>query len=158
MRPLPRGGALLAGAALLAPLLLGACATQKVVTPPVVISPKSVPEANFELATFEVVENPEEDTVSFVKVFVDGEAAGQTQAGPKSSEKRWQSRLTAGNRLVRLEAWAVSPSGEAQLAAGDIQPRERFVRVEEGQRTKVSLKFYDKGRKNSLQVAREPMP
>ncbi|MBI4679502.1 MAG: hypothetical protein HY748_18165 [Elusimicrobia bacterium] len=135
---------------------LWACARQKVVSPPPAPAPQAAVDANFELVAVEVVESPEEDAVALVKVYVDGELAGQTQAGPKSSERRWQGALKAGNRLMRFENWSVGPSGEPELMAEDFQPRERFVRVEDGARTKVSLKFFDKGRQNTLQVSREP--
>ncbi|MBI5882586.1 MAG: hypothetical protein HZB91_05730 [Elusimicrobia bacterium] len=138
--------------------LLASCAQQQVVRPPAAAAPKAVVDANFELTASEVVESAEADTVGFVKVFVDNELAGQTQAGPRSSERRWQGKLAPGNRLLRFEAWNMSPAGEPEAAAEEFQPRERFVRVEEGFRTKVLLKFSDGGRKNSLQASREPLP
>jgi hypothetical protein len=137
---------------------LASCAQQQVVRPPSAAAPKAVADANFELTAVEVVENAAEDGVGFVKVFVDGELSGQTQAGPRSSERRWQGRLPAGNRLLRFESWFAGPAGEPEPLAEEFQPRERFVRVEEGFRTKVQLKFSDGGRKSSLQASREPLP
>lgn len=137
-------------------LSLAACSKQTVIHPPAVAAPRAAADANFELSAVEVVGTPEEDTVGLVKVYVDGELAGQTQAGPRSSERRWHGKLAPGNRLLRLEQWSVGSSGEPELMADEFQPRERFVRVEEGGRTKVVLKFSDGGRKNALQVSRDP--
>ncbi|MFA6319011.1 MAG: hypothetical protein WC943_16495 [Elusimicrobiota bacterium] len=146
---------------LLLPLLaalLASCSRQQVVRPPAPVPPQAVVAANFEVTAVEVVESAEADAVGFVKVYVDNELAGQTQAGPRSSERKWQGSLAPGNRLLRFEAWTAGPLGEPEPMPEEFQPRERFVRVEEGSLTKVLLRFTDGGRKSVLQVGREPLP
>ncbi|MBI5624447.1 MAG: hypothetical protein HY924_11770 [Elusimicrobia bacterium] len=143
--------------ALLSSLFLCSCNRQAVVRPPAPEPPKAVAEVNFELTAVEVVESAEEDAVGLVKVFVDNELAGQTQAGPRSSERRWLGALAPGNRLLRLEQWAAGPTGDPQLLPEELQPRERFVRVEEGFRTRVLVRFTDGGRKSTIQVSRDPL-
>lgn len=122
-------------------------------------APKGGPKIpdNFEVMTYEVVDNPEGEGVSHLKIFVDGAEAGQTAAGPKSSEKIWQGRLAPGNRLIRLEYWVLPGFGDWERLGADFQPRERFMRVEEGFKTKVAVKFSEKGRKNQIQLTREPL-
>ncbi len=134
------------------------CASRTQVVAPPEAPPPAVANPNIEVLVLEVVETREEDTLAYVKVFADGAPAGQTTAGPRSSERRWLGRLPAGNRLLRFEVWEVGPAGDAQALAEPWQPRERFVRVEEGSLTRVQLKFWDKGRRNSLDISRQPAP
>jgi hypothetical protein len=117
-------------------------------------APARVPDANFELILREVVGTPEEDSPVYAEVFVDGKPAGRTEPGLRSQEKRWEARLEEGNRLMRFEIR--SSSETAGRWPEDLQPRERFIRVEPGLKTKADLKFYDRGRQYDLQVLREP--
>lgn len=112
------------------------------------------PAANFEVLVHEAVERPDEEGTSYAKVFIDGAFVGQTTEGPKSVEKFWRGPLAAGNRLLRLEYWVLPGLGEWERLPEDRQPRERFVRVEEGPKTSVRVRFFDKARRNSLQVHR----
>lgn len=111
-------------------------------------------QANFELIVREVVATPEEDEPVYAEVFVDGLPAGRAGPGPRSKEKIWRSNLEEGNRLLRFELWHSSAVPAAWPA--DYQPRERFIRVEPGFKTKVDLKFYDRSRQYDLDISREP--
>lgn len=138
-----RAAVLLAGAA-----FLTACARPR---PGV---PAPAPSANFELVLREVVATAEEDTPVYAEVFVDGRPAGRTQEGPRSREKLWRAELEEGNRLLRFEVW--DSTEPARRWPDEMQPRERFIRVEPGMTTKVDLKFYDRGRQYDLVVGRRP--
>ncbi len=142
-------------AALIAAALLSAgCLQSRVVGPS---GPKVKPESNFVLTVYEVVETPEEDVLSYTRVYIDGQFAGETTAGPKSSEKTWETRLDAGNHLVSFERWAVGAGGALEKLPEEMQARERFVRVETGKRTKVLIKFFDRGRRHVPRVTRESL-
>lgn len=108
---------------------------------------------NFDLTVREVVATPEEDTEVYAEVFVDGKPAGQTESGRRSQEKRWAAELEEGNRLMRFEVWDSSVT--ALRWPEDRQPRERFIRVEQGKKTKVELRFFDQGRQYELGISQE---
>lgn len=132
-------------------LLAGACAGPKPAAPAAVKA-----DSNFTLTVYEVVENPEDESDAYAKVFVDGLEAGQTPSGPKSSEKKWDGVLPTGNRLMRFEYWTLPKAGEWTRAPDELQPREKFFRIEEGLKTQVILKFFDKGRDNAVTSSRGP--
>ena len=113
-------------------------------------------DVNFILQAHEVVENPEEDGISYLVVYINGEYMGETRTAAKSVDKFWKAELPFGNHLFRVEKWNVSPSGDEIKVRDSFQPRERFVRVEKGKITRVSLHFHDKGRRHSYQVTRRP--
>ena len=117
-------------------------------------SPPPTPEANLIIIVNEVVQNEQEDGFVFTLVYLNGTLRGQTDVGAKSSQRSWETWLAPGNYLLRLEQWAVPQEGEPSVLARDFQPRERFVKVEGGKLTEVRLKFFDRGRRNSLKIAR----
>lgn len=112
-------------------------------------------EANFQLVVAETVLDPADEASSYTVAFVDGEEAGRSAAGPRGSEKRLLLRLEPGNRLLRLEHWTQAPGGDWAALDPERQPRERFVRVEEGFVTRVFLRFPASGAPELL-VRREP--
>lgn len=114
-------------------------------------------DSNFVLSVSEAVAGPEEDTPAYAKVYIDGKPAGETPKGPKSQEKKWGAHLSPGNHLFRFEYWVLPGAGDWGLLDDQWQPTERFIRIEEGGRTAVPLKFYEGGRKHSLQTSREPL-
>lgn len=136
-------------------LLLAGCAPSREErkTPP----PPAAPDANLTVTAYEVVEKPEDEGTAYLKVYVDGAAAGQTATGPRSQEKKWEGAVPAGNHPVRFEYWVMTSTSDFSRLADDHQPRERFLRVEDGMRTKVEVKFYDQARKNAVTTAKEPM-
>jgi hypothetical protein len=122
-----------------------------------IAQPPPIPaDANVLLTVTEAVAAPEHDLPAYVKVFVDQKPAGQTAIGPKSAPKSWGAVLEPGNHLFRFEGWMLPLPGEWTPLAVQWQPPERFIRVEAGRRTLVSLKFIDGGRRSSIQVWREP--
>ncbi len=123
------------------------------VTPPVAIPQ----DANFEVQVDEVVDSAEDDIASYTKVYVDNAPAGQTQIDAKSKQKKWVARLAPGNHLFRFEKWNLPPTGDWQMLDPQWQPPERFIRVDEGQKTTVALRFYDGGRKFDLGITRAPL-
>lgn len=137
---------------LLGLLLLSGCTGAPVVKAPEP-PPPPPPASNFVLTLYEVVANPEEDAPVFAEVFVDGQPAGRTPEAARSQPKSWGAVLPEGNRLLKF---VVQDSTSAWNA--DYQPRERFYRVEPGMRTSVVLKYYDRGRKHSLSVDKQPLP
>lgn len=116
--------------------------------------PPLTPEANLEVVIHEAVERPDEEGTAYAQVFIDGTLLGQTPAGPKSTEKIWRGHVAPGNRLLRLEYWVLPGLGSWERLPDDRQPRERFVRVENGHKTAVQVRFFDKTRRNTLQVLR----
>ena len=118
----------------------------------------AVPDANFEFTVYDVVERADEEGTSYAKVFVDGALVGQTPTGPKSHDKSWSGRLSPGNRLLRVEYWILPGLGSWERLPDDYQPRERYIRIEEGRKTKLRVKFFDRARKNSMEISRDPMP
>ena len=113
------------------------------------------PAANFEFSAYEVVETPAEDAREFVAVLVDGQEKGRTPVAPKSQLKSWRAELPAGNYPMRFEVWDSTDGISGARRPDELQPRERFIRIEPGQKTVVVLKFYDKGRQNYLYITRE---
>lgn len=123
--------------------------------PPVVVV--EVENPDFELVVVESVPNADEEGVSYTKVFVDGKEAGKTPVGPRSQEKRVRLKLPSGNQPVRLEHWFLPPVGEWTMLDAARQPRERFVRVEDGTIARLTLRYGPDGAP-SLQLAREAAP
>ncbi|MBI3553452.1 MAG: hypothetical protein HY077_13230 [Elusimicrobia bacterium] len=113
-------------------------------------------DANVLLLVAEAVGGPEEDLGSYTKVFVDNQPVGQTQMAPRSAQKRWGARLAPGNHLFRFEKWNLPMVGDWAALDAQWQPPERFIRMDEGTRAVVRLKFFDSGRGHNLQIAREP--
>lgn len=119
--------------------------------------PPPIPaDANAFVTVSEAVAAPEDDVPAYVKVFVDHKLVGQTVIGPKSAPKEWGAVLEPGNHLFRFEAWLLPLPGEWTPLSVQWQPAERFIRIEPGRRNRVTLKFFDGGRRSSVQVAREP--
>jgi hypothetical protein len=114
-------------------------------------------DANFMLVVSEAVGTPEEDIPSYVKVFVDGQPAGQTPIDAKSKEKKWGDKLRPGNRLFRFEQWIQPFQGEWTPLAAQWQPPERFIRIEANQRAMITMKFLDGGRRFTSQLSRDPL-
>jgi len=122
------------------------------------IEPVVIPvTANFLLTANEAVASADQDLPSFFKVYVDNKEAGQTEIAPKSKEKKWGAELALGNHLFRFQAWVLPTPGEWTPLAEGWQPPERFIRVEPGLKTLVTLKLYDGGRRHSLQIDRQPL-
>ena len=150
-----------ARAALIA--LLAACARPRPEpvsnVPPQPPPPPPIVEeaANFELVSVDAVPNAEDEGVAYTRVLVDGAEAGKTPVGPRSQPKTVRLRLSPGNRPVRLEQWVLPPVGEWTPLPADRQPRERFVRVEDGTIARVTLRYGVDGRP-TLSVTRAPAP
>jgi len=146
---------------LLAVLLASACAgprqaefpTPLPPPPPVVVI--EVKDPNFEAVIVEAVPNADDEGVSFTKIFVDGKEAGKTPVGPRSQEKRVRLKLPTGNQPVRLEHWFLPSVGEWTILQESLQPRERFVRIEDGTIARLTLR-YGPGGPPSLSISREP--
>lgn len=141
------------------PLLLAAvlagCATRPAAVPE---PPPVPPDANFVLVVDEAVAVPEEDHLSYVLVSIDGARAGKTREEPRSRRKEWGVRLEPGNRLFRFDLWHLEPAGDWKPLDSAWQPPERFYRVVPGERTVVTLRFYDASRKHEATVRRVPLP
>lgn len=123
--------------------------------PPPPVTAAEIKDPNFEVVVVEAVPNADEEGVSFTMIFVDGKEAGKTEVGPRSQEKRVRLKLPFGNLPVRLEHWFLPPVGEWTLLQEDLQPRERFVRIEEGTIARLTLR-YDPAGRPSLSLSREP--
>ena len=120
-------------------------------------APVAIPaDANFVLTVSEAVADAEADVAAYTKIFIDGKEAGRTAIAPKSKERSWGQALPAGNHLFRFEHWLLPIPGEWTPLDARWQPPERFMRVEASARTVAVLKFFDGGRRQSLQVLREP--
>lgn len=149
--------------ALLAALLCAACGGPRragsperpALPPPVDVS--EVKDPNFEAIIIEAVPNADDEGVTFTKIFIDGKEAGATAVGPRSLEKRVRLKVPAGNQPVRLEHWLLPPIGEWTRLPDARQPRERFVRIEDGTIAQVTLR-YGPGGSPSLAITREPSP
>ncbi len=148
---------------LLAALLAAACAGPrraefpKPPPPPPPVAIVEVANPNFEAVVVEAVPNADDEGVSFTKVFVDGKEAGHTAVGPRSQEKHARLKLPAGNQPVRLEHWLLPPIGEWTRMSDALQPRERFVRIEDGTIARLSLR-YGPGGPPTLALSRESTP
>ena len=118
-------------------------------TPPAAASP------NFELSSYGVVGTPEEDTLEYVQVFVDGALQGRTETAARSRPKLWLGRVSEGNHPMRFEVWDSSDGASGMRRPDDLQPGERFFRVEPGKKTRVTLKFTDGGRQSLFYVTRD---
>ena len=116
-----------------------------------------VKDPNFEAVVSEAVPNADDEGVSFTKIFVDGKEAGKTAVGPRSREKHARLKLPAGNQPVRLEHWFLSQIGEWTRLPDALQPRERFVRIEEGTIARLFLRYGPDGTP-SLALSREAAP
>ena len=125
--------------------------------PPPLVATVEVKNPNFELIVVEAVPNVDDEGVSFTKIFVDGNESGKTAVGPRSQEKHAQLRLPAGNLPVRLEHWFLPPIGEWTLMSEALQPRERFVRIEEGMIARLTLR-YGPGGPPTIVITREAAP
>jgi len=152
-----------AAALVLAAVLLAACGGSRPSAasnlPPQPPSPPIVeaPNPNFELVVVEAVPNADDEGVSYTAVFVDGAEAGKTAVGARSQEKILRLRLPAGNQPVRLEHWLLPPVGEWTRLPDLRQPRERFVRVEDGSLVRLTLRYPVSG-PPTLLIAREAAP
>lgn len=143
-----------------AALLLAGCAAPRggargEADPPQAPGSVTPAEANFQLLVDEVVLDPAQEGASYTAVWVDGVEKGRTAAGPRGAQKRLLLRLEPGNRPLRLEHSVQPPGGEFAPLPPTLQPRERFVRVEEGFVTRVFLRFGPSGPPELL-VQREP--
>lgn len=118
--------------------------------------PPVVEKANFELAVSEVVTSAEDEGVSYTALFVEGAVAARTEPGPRSSERVVRLRLPPGNHLMRLEQWELPAVGEWTRLPESRQPRERFVRVEDGALARLVLRYGADGRP-ALTVERLPL-
>jgi len=118
--------------------------------------PPAAAVPDFELTTYEVVATSEEDTLEYVQVFVDGRLQGRTETAAKSRSKFWRGDLPEGNWLMRFEVWDSTDGVSGVRRPDELQPRERFFRVEPGKKTFVTLKLTDQGRQSALSIAREP--
>lgn len=112
--------------------------------------------ANFLLVVSEAVPDPSEDGVSYTKIFVDGREAGATEVGPKSQEHTLKLKLPPGNLPIRLEQWVLPPAGEWTRLGDEFQPRERFVRIEDGSVVRLELRFAENEGSNTLSLSRAP--
>ncbi|MEK7233884.1 MAG: hypothetical protein AAB268_08710 [Elusimicrobiota bacterium] len=125
--------------------------------PPPPAADVEVKDPNFEAVIIEAVPNADDDGISFTKVFVDGKESGKTAVGPRSLEKRTRLKLPVGNQPVRLEHWFLPPIGEWTRLPDAQQPRERFVRVEDGTIARLTLRYGPDGAA-SLALSRETAP
>ena len=114
-------------------------------------------DPTFELTVVEAVPNADDEGVSFTKVFVDGKESGKTAVGPRSQEKHARLKLSAGNQPVRLEHWFLPFIGEWTPMPEALQPRERFVRIEDGMIARLTLR-YGPGGPPTIVISRETAP
>ena len=125
--------------------------------PPPPVAIVEVLNPDFEAVVSEAVPNADDEGVSFTKIFVDGKEAGKTSVGPRSQEKRARWKLPAGNQPVRLEHWFLPPIGEWTLLPEALQPRERFVRIDDATIARLTLHYAPNGAP-SMALTREPAP
>ena len=118
--------------------------------------PAEVKDPNFILVVSESVPNPDDDGISFTKVFVDGQEVGKTAVGRKSEERTLKLKLPLGNQPPRLEQWVLPGVGEWTRVDDPLQPRERFVRIEDGTIARLELRFSDGEASNTLTLSRQP--
>jgi hypothetical protein len=117
--------------------------------------PAEVKDPNFVLVVTESVPNSDDDGISYTKVFVDGKEAGKTGVGRKSEERTLKLKLPIGNAPVRLEQWVLPPVGEWTRLDDALQPRERFVRIEDGTVARLELRFSNDEASNTLTLSRQ---
>ena len=145
---------------LLAVLIAASCSGPRLaefpkpLPPPPLVAIVEVKDPNFEALVQETVPNADDEGVSFTKIFVDGKEAGKTTVGPRSQERRVRLKLPTGNQPVRLEHWFLPPVGEWTRLPDALQPRERFVRIEDGTIARLSLRYGPDGAP-ALQLGRE---
>jgi hypothetical protein len=120
--------------------------------------PAEVKDPNFILAVDESVPNPDDDGVSYTKIYVDGKEAGKTAVGRKSEERELKLKLPPGNVLIKLEQWVLPGVGEWTKLDDSLQPRERFVRIEPGTIARLELRFSDGESYNTLTLSRSAAP
>jgi hypothetical protein len=125
--------------------------------PPPPVAVVEVKDPNFEAVVVEAVPNADDEGVSFTKIFVDGKETGKTAVGPRSQEKHVRLKLPAGNQPVRLEHWFLPPVGEWTRLPDALQPRERFVRIEDATIARLTLRYAPNGAP-SLALSREAAP
>lgn len=106
---------------------------------------------------YEVVTSREKEAITCTWIYAGGRLAGKTTAALKSVKKRWEGRLEAGNHPLRFQRWRLVDDHTWMPDRGERQPRERFVRVQEGLQTLVRIKYYDGGRKHDIQIERTPI-
>ena len=124
--------------------------------PAVAQIPAAAASPNFELNSYEVVDTSEEDTLEYVQVFMDGQVQGRTEIAAKSRPKFWRAQIPEGNHPMRFEVWDSTDGVSGVRRPDDLQPVERFFRVEPGKKTSVTLKLTDRGRQPLFSVTREP--
>jgi hypothetical protein len=117
-----------------------------------------VKDPNFVLVVTEAVPDPTDDGISYTKVFVDGREAGRTEVGRKSDEHVLKLKIPVGNQPIRLEQWILPGTGDWTRVDDAFQPRERFVRVEDGAVVRVELHFAEGDGSNTLGISRAPAP
>ena len=145
----------------LAAALLAACAApndrtaSRVGEPPPRTAVAAVKDPNFILIVAETVPGTDVDGVSYTKVFVDGREMGKTEVGRKSETRALPLKLSAGNQPVRLEHWILPASGEWTRLDDAFQPRERFVRIEDGTIARLELRFAEGEASNTVTLSRE---
>ncbi|OGR94357.1 MAG: hypothetical protein A2V88_17120 [Elusimicrobia bacterium RBG_16_66_12] len=115
-------------------------------------------DPNFVLVVTESVPDPDDDGVSFTKVFMDGREAGRTGVGRKSEERALKLKLPAGNQPLRLEHWVLPSVGEWTRLDDALQPRERFVRIQDGTIARLQLRFSEGESSHTLTLSRENAP
>jgi hypothetical protein len=120
--------------------------------------PPEVKDPNFILIVSESVPNPDDDGISYTKVFVDGKEAGKTAVGRKADERTLKLKLPVGNQPIRLEHWTLPGMGEWTRLDDALQPRERFVRIEEGTIARLELRYSGEEASNTLTLSRENAP
>ncbi len=120
--------------------------------------PPEVKDPNLILVVSETVPNPDDDGISYTKVFVDGKEAGKTGVGRKADEHVLKLKLPPGNQPIRLEHWVLPGVGEWTRLDDSLQPRERFVRFEDGTIVRLELRFTEGEATNTLTLSRAPAP
>lgn len=156
-----------AALALVAAVLFAACAARGGAGPttssvsevpkrPRFEAPPEVKDPNFILSVSETVPNPDDDGISYTKVFVDGKEAGKTGVGRKADEHTLKLKLPPGNQPIRLEHWVLPGVGEWTRVDDASQPRERFVRIEDGTVVRLDLRFTEGEATNTLTLSRAP--
>ncbi len=148
--------ALLAGCVAPKPKTARPLAHMASTVPAVAQIPPAPAAPNFELNSYEVVGTPEEDTLVYVQVFVDGRLQGRTEIAAKSRPKIWSWRILEGNHPMRFEVWDSTDGVSGVRRPDDVQPGERFFRVELGKKTSVTLKFTNRGQQAFFYADRDP--
>jgi hypothetical protein len=138
-----------------APAASSAAPAAMAVPAPAPQEPPEVRDPNFVLVVSESVPDPNDDGIAFTKVFVDGQEKGKTSVGRKSEPRTLKLKLAPGNVLVRLEQWVLPGIGEMIRLDDTRQPRERFVRIEDGSIARLELRFTDGEASNTLVLSRE---